>query len=185
MYLSRLGLALLSCSIGCSDITHGSHDTPEENADSGQGVDDGQREVTPFASMSIGLSFKDLVAQSDVIVVARAVQRESTWENARIITVTRLQTHECWVGWVGHDFRIKTLGGAIGNIGQNAEGQPSLPIGHTFVLYLRRGADGTYCPTGLEQGVLEILDEGKPNPNGLGQSWLADLKNQVMATPHK
>lgn len=127
------------------------------------------------ASVSILMSLDELVGLSTDVVVATARERVSVWEELaggrRIVTYTRLSIDKALVGGASGDVWVRTLGGAVGRIGQQVAGEAAIAIDSTSLLFLAR-VDGVVVVTGLAQGHYPIVADKDgarrltPSPDG-------------------
>jgi len=112
------------------------------------------------AAVSIQLSVDELVRASKWVVVATAADRYSTWEELggarRIVTYTRLVVDEPVVGQPGGEVWVRTLGGAVGKVGQQVSGEARIATGARALFFLS-DADGTPFVTGQAQGHFPLL----------------------------
>lgn len=112
------------------------------------------------ASSAIALSLDDLVAKSDLVVVATAASASSKWEDGKIVTYTTLTVETSVAGKskAGDAIVVRTLGGVVDKIGQKVFGEATLPVGSRNMLFLRPLASGSArSVTGMEQGVFPIV----------------------------
>jgi hypothetical protein len=129
--------------------------------------------------VSILLSLDELVQQSAYVVVATAAEQKSAWEDLpagrRIVTYTRLIVHDAVVGAPGGDIWVRTLGGAVGEIGQAVSGEAQIPPGSRSLLFLTKITRGTVV-TGMAQGHFPIAVDSNgvrklaPSPDA-GTLW--------------
>jgi hypothetical protein len=116
------------------------------------------------AAVSILMSLDELVAASTYVVVGTATEHYSQWEELgggrRIVTYTRVRVDRSVVGEPSSDVWVRTLGGAVGKIGQSVSGEAQLTIGAKSLLFLAK-ADAALVVTGLAQGHYPIVLDGK------------------------
>jgi hypothetical protein len=112
------------------------------------------------ASTSILVSLESLVQSSTFVVVATAGDKTSVWEDSptgrRIVTYTKLAVERAVVGSPGAEIWVRTLGGAVGSIGQSVSGEAQLAKGSRSLLFLRK-VDGAVVVTAMAQGHFPIL----------------------------
>jgi hypothetical protein len=121
------------------------------------------------ASVSIAVSFDDLVSRSTAVAVVVPVEQRSVWEGRHIITYTRAHVDDAVAGAAdnGADVWIATRGGAIGDIGQVVDGEPVLRVGRPALVFLREDilddkpapASGVFVVTARAQGFFPIEKE--------------------------
>src|SRR5450432_4269476 len=84
------------------------------------------------ASVSISVSLDDLVARSSYAAVGTPVDRRSVWEeignSKRIVTYTRVDFDRTVFGKAPRSAWVRTLGGAVGKIGQSVSGEAQLSM---------------------------------------------------------
>ena len=134
--------------------------------------------VHPFApheavaGVSVLLSLDELTAVSTHVVLARAVDRTSAWEELgggrRIVTYTRLRVERSVVGAAATELVVRTLGGAVDGIGQSVSGEAQLTLGSRSLLFLAQG-EGALVVTGMAQGHYPVVELEKEPPR-LGPS---------------
>lgn len=118
---------------------------------------------TAEASVSILLSLEEITAASTAVVVGTASEQKSQWEELaggkRIVTYTKIKVDKTIAGSPGTEVWVRTLGGAVGKLGQAVSGEASLTIGSKAVLFLMKRGDVTMV-TGMAQGHYPIkVDE--------------------------
>jgi hypothetical protein len=118
------------------------------------------------ASVAITLSLEQLVTGSAMVVVATAAEQRSQWEDLggarRIVTYTRLTIDRTVEGEPGKEIWVRTLGGAVGKIGQLVSGDARITIGSQALLFLARTRDGALKVTGMAQGHYPLVAEDPP-----------------------
>jgi hypothetical protein len=114
------------------------------------------------AAVSVLLSLDSLVGASTFVVVATAGEKYSVWEDwpsgRRIVTYTKLSIERAVVGSAGTELWVRTLGGAVGSIGQSVSGEAKLAIGERALLFLRK-TDATVVVTSMAQGHFPVVPE--------------------------
>src|SRR5678815_5242459 len=73
------------------------------------------------ASVSFTVPMDALVEESSAACVVSPIEAKSVWENGRIATYTRVHVDRLLAGSAANEIWIKTLGGAVGDVGQNVE----------------------------------------------------------------
>lgn len=110
------------------------------------------------ATVVRALSLPALVASSRHVMVVTALGAESRYEvigrRRRIVTDTRVRVEELLAkGGAGDtELLVRTLGGAIGRVGERVDGQPVLALGQSCVAFLLQGPDGLHYVNGMAQG---------------------------------
>jgi hypothetical protein len=149
------------------------------------------------------LSLDALVQSSRRILVVTALGSECHFEDLgrrrRIVTDTRLRVEEGLAKADGVDSEIivRTLGGAIGELGERVHGQAQLVLGEPCVAFLLQGPDGLHYVNGMAQGhyplqtarrllahspdLPEILDFDSSAVKALVGSELSSARSRVRA----
>jgi hypothetical protein len=90
------------------------------------------------ASTSVAIPFDALVSQSSAAVFVTPVTQTSVWEAGRIFTYTDVHVDTRVAGArLADDVWVRTMGGEVGHIGQEVEGEAVLTIGRPTLLFLR------------------------------------------------
>jgi hypothetical protein len=114
--------------------------------------------ATASATVVRALSLASLVQGSRRILVVTALDAESHFEELgrrrRIVTDTRVRVEEGVAKSEGTDreLLVRTLGGAIGRLGERVHGQAQLIVGEPCVAFLLQGPDGLHYVNGMAQG---------------------------------
>jgi hypothetical protein len=95
------------------------------------------------ASVSVAILFDELVHSASAAAVVTAVDQRAQWEDGRIYTHTRIRVDTPIAGQLPPEAWVRTLGGGVGDIGQIVDGEPSLAVGTTSLLFLRPDVDPT------------------------------------------
>lgn len=113
------------------------------------------------AALSVAYTLDELVAQSPQVVVVKAVERHSVWEKVagskRIVTYTKLERVQTVYGSTDETVWVRTLGGAVGRIGQQVAGEARFAIGKESLVFLAKTPDGVYVVSGTAQGHYPIV----------------------------
>jgi hypothetical protein len=155
------------------------------------------------ATVMRALSLDALVQSSRRILVLTALGSECHFEDLgrrrRIVTDTRLRVEEGLAKADGVDSEIivRTLGGAIGELGERVHGQAQLVLGEPCVAFLLQGPDGLHYVNGMAQGhyplksarrllahspdLPEILDFDSSAVKALVGSELSSARSRVRA----
>jgi hypothetical protein len=85
-----------------------------------------------------------LTAAADAVVRAQVVRQQSAWadpgpQSGLIFTTVELQALEWWKGAPSGTVLVRVPGGAVGDLGQLAQGAARFDDGEEVVLFLRRG----------------------------------------------
>ena len=112
------------------------------------------------AAVSILLSLDELVGASKLVVVGTPRERRSVWEeiggSLRIVTYTKIEVERSVLGEEAREVWIRTLGGAIGRIGQQVSGEATPRIGEKGFFFLA-DAESALVVAGMAQGHFRIL----------------------------
>jgi hypothetical protein len=115
------------------------------------------------AAVSMVVSLNELVSTSTHVVVAKAAERQSMWEDTpsgrRIVTYTRLDVERTAVGDAGSSVWVRTLGGAVGSTGQWVSGEAVIAPGSRSLLFLTKSG-GTFSVAAMAQGHYPIVADG-------------------------
>jgi hypothetical protein len=124
------------------------------------------------AGVSVLMSLEELSAASTHVVVARAIDRTSAWEDLagarRIVTYTRLAVERTVVGAPATELVVRTLGGVVDGIGQAVSGEAQISLGKRALVFVAQG-EGSLVVTGMAQGHYPIVEREKEPPR-LGPS---------------
>jgi hypothetical protein len=111
------------------------------------------------ASVSFTVLLDALVGESTAACVATPVETKSVWEDGRIATYTRVHVDRVLAGSAASEVWVKTLGGVVGHIGQQVEGEAVLRAGQQSVLFLTT-YEGSIVVTARGQGQFPIVVDG-------------------------
>ncbi len=119
--------------------------------------------AAPLAAVIMrALSLDELVESSDRVAVATVLSNESRWndERTRIYTYTTVRVEEYLKGSgaAGDTLVIRTLGGAVGEMGLHVEGAPAFRLHDKEVIFLSSITGRTeFNVTGWNQGRFKVL----------------------------
>ncbi len=113
------------------------------------------REAT--ASVSFAVAYDDMVADADAVVVVTPMDQRSMWEDNRIVTYTHLKVDEAVAGQAAAEVWVRTLGGAVGKIGQQVDGEPVFVQGKSSLLFARASKPGVFSVVARAQGQFPVL----------------------------
>jgi len=97
-----------------------------------------------------------LAEESSAACVVSPVEAKSVWENGRIATYTRVHVDRVIAGAATGDVWIKTLGGAVGDVGQNVDGEAVLRAGRQSLVFLST-FEGSLVVTARGQGQFALV----------------------------
>jgi hypothetical protein len=126
------------------------------------------------------LDLRTLVGDADHVVVGTVVGIEARYDHLdRIVTDATIRVEERMLGEtaVGGEVTVRSLGGAIGEVGLRIEGEPIFVAGERVLVFARlhRG-ERVLRAVGMSQGVMPIRDVGGAEmalPGGEGLALLA------------
>ena len=118
-----------------------------------------------YASVSIAISFDDLLRESVAAVIATPESARTVWEDGRIITYTQAHVDTLVAGSVAgaEEIWVRTRGGDIGHVGQAVEGEAVLTTGRSTLLFVRAPnayAATPYVVTARAQGQFPVAVDG-------------------------
>jgi hypothetical protein len=118
------------------------------------------------ASVSIAVSWEGLLDQSSAAAVLTALDATAVWEGGRIYTYTRMRVEQVLAGEMtaGGEAWIRTMGGIVGDIGQQVEGEAVLSPGQASLLFLHPGPAGTFEVTARAQGQFPVVAGDASSP---------------------
>ncbi len=108
------------------------------------------------ASVSLTVVFDALLEESSSAAIATPLDAQSVWEDGRIVTYTHAHVDDVIAGSVDHDVWIRTLGGEVGDVGQQVEGEATFTSGHRYVLFLKINAQGAMSVVARAQGEFPL-----------------------------
>ncbi len=115
------------------------------------------------ATTVIALSFDELVAASDRIVVGHVKSVEGVEKNGRVFTHVHIDVDETWKGNHTPTVKIVHIGGRTEKLATRVSGMPGFVPGERALLFLEqpKGFDH-FVVTGLAQGKMSVTAD----PNG-------------------
>ena len=116
------------------------------------------------ASVSIAVGFDQLVKDADDVAVITAGEGQSVWEDGRIVTYTKVHVDQGVAGGdltAGNDTFVRTLGGVVGKIGQQVDGEPVLVKDKPSLLFLRKFKVSAFEVSARGQGQYPVVIDEK------------------------
>lgn len=115
------------------------------------------------ASIVQALELDELVTHADRIVLGRVLFSESFRRgDGKIVTWHRIQVDR-ELGSDGSDEQellIETIGGRVGDLALQVEGEPAFSVDERVIVFARKRAwGGAYRPVGMGQGVMRVRSE--------------------------
>jgi hypothetical protein len=114
------------------------------------------------AATLIPLSLDQICQRATVILAGTPQESMSVWEDSagargrRIVTYTRVRVDQVIDGSAPGEVWVRTLGGAVDDIGQRVDGEAILVRDQPGLFFLRRNADGPHGVVGMTQGHLRL-----------------------------
>lgn len=129
------------------------------------------------ASVSVAVTWDGLLRQSTAAVVATPVEARAVWEGNRIYTYTRVRIDRAVAGGLaaGSDVWVRTMGGAVDNVGQSVDGEPVLLPGQQSLVFLHPAPVSGFDVTARGQGQFPVVSDDKQLPPHLVRSSSAGL----------
>jgi uncharacterized protein (TIGR03382 family) len=101
------------------------------------------------ASVSVAALFEGLLEEASAAAVVTPTEQLSVWEERRIVTYTHVRVDRIAAGHIAGEVWVRTLGGAVGDIAQIAEGNAAFAIGRPSLVFLRPHVEtGTQAHSG-------------------------------------
>ncbi len=117
------------------------------------------------ATTAVALTLQQLVGQSHRVLLGTPEATSSQWESIggsrRIVSYTRLVVDEDVDGTGDGVCLVRTLGGAVGELGQIVHGEAQLRAGSHTLVFLRRGGGGALVVTGRAQGHFPLRADAR------------------------
>ncbi len=121
--------------------------------------------VSVQAAVLLALDLPELVRTSEHVVVAKAETRAArkAADSGLIVTDVRLRVVTGLKGGAkpGETLVATLLGGSIGDVGLHVPGEAIIPEDRSALVFLRRNQQGELNVTGMGQGALPIVGQGK------------------------
>ncbi len=129
------------------------------------------------ASVSIAVSWEGLLNQSSAAAVLTPVDAKAVWESGRIYTYTRMRVEQAIAGEMttGGEAWVRTMGGVVGDIGQEVEGEAVFSPGRSSLVFLHRGPAGTLEVTARGQGQFPVVAGDASSPAHVVRSRASGL----------
>jgi hypothetical protein len=136
-----------------------------------------------FAAEDVPPGVSRLLDDAQVVVVGTAERSEPLWkENSRgdkvIVTRMLVRANEELKGSVDNAMWVDVEGGTIDGVTLRVSSAQILKAGDRAVLFLTRGADGTYMPQENGRGILKLDERDVVRGTTLG---LDDIRQAALA----
>ena len=102
------------------------------------------------------MSLAKLSRTAPIIVRARCLVNDTTWDAGEIWTFASFSTEEEWKGPAPAQFRVRLLGGRVGPLTSSVSGVPHFQPGEEVVLFLEPSGRGDFRVTSWVQGTFRI-----------------------------
>jgi hypothetical protein len=139
------------------------------------------------ASVSIPVTFDDLVRRATAAAVVTPLEQRGVWEGGRIATYTYVRVDRTVAGRVAGEVWVRTHGGAVGHIGQIVEGEATFAIGKASLVFLHPqgsgSSPGTFGVVEGAQGQFLIVTGGRSSPRLGASTGLGGLVSPASAQP--
>jgi hypothetical protein len=120
------------------------------------------------ASVSIPVTFEDLVQRASAAVVVTPLEQYGVWEDGRIATYTHVRVERRVAGRLTGEVWVRSEGGSVGNIGQLVEGEAAFAMGKASLVFLHpHGGSASATTFGVvegAQGQFPIVTLGRASP---------------------
>lgn len=131
---------------------------------------------TGDASVSRSASLDDLTRDSVAAAVVVPLEQRAQWEDGRIVSYTRARAEQTLAGETGAaEIWIRTLGGAVGHVGQSVAGEAAFTPGRRALVFLRAREGGTFAVTARAQGEFAVVENDQGEPRVAHVAWRGAL----------
>ncbi len=126
----------------------------------------------------------ELVREADLVAVVQSEAGNSHYDGpSRIVTDVTLRVTHRIKGPEQATVVVRCMGGQVDTLAMRVPGEPALPTGKRFLVFLKQTPDGNYRPLGMSQGVMPIHADASGqtmvHPGGQGLGLM-----QTVQTPH-
>ena len=141
------------------------------------------------ATLMRALSFADLMSRAEQVALVTCTGEQVSRDGSRrIVTDYALTVEEAVRGpaAVGATLTMRSLGGAIGDLGMRIEGEPRLEVGQRYLVFVEHRA-GALRSVGMSQGVLPVDEDPRGalqvHPGGAGLSLVQQTRGALTPSP--
>jgi hypothetical protein len=121
-------------------------------------------------TLALALSLEDMVNQSDVIAIGKALDTKSVWVDRSLVTLVTVAVSESLKGTPGETLTVVLPGGVDANrkfpVAKTYPGAPTLTPGEDAFLFLSSQSEvaDSYTIAGFAQGKFSIVtdEDGEP-----------------------
>jgi hypothetical protein len=130
----------------------------------GAGLVGGLVERAALASVVRAVPLPDLVRGSSAVLVLTVLDAESHFGDVgrrrRIVTDTRCRVEDVLAKGRGisSEVMVRTLGGTVGDLGEQVQGQARLGLGATCVEFLVKGSSDLHYVNAMAQGHYPLVE---------------------------
>ncbi len=139
------------------------------------------------ASVSIPVTFDDLVGRATAAAVVTPIEQHGVWENGRIATYTNVRVERGVAGRLPGSVWVRTEGGTVGHIGQIVEGEAAFVTGAPSLVFLHPWRDGgaatAFGVVEGAQGQFPIATDGRPSPRLVMSPHMGGLVPPASTSP--
>ncbi len=107
------------------------------------------------ASVSYTVLLDALVQESTAACLETPIESKSVWEGGKIVTYTRVHVDRLLAGSLPSEIWVQTLGGVVGEIGQQVEGEAVLRAGRQSLVFVSAYQSG-WVVTARGQGQFPV-----------------------------
>jgi hypothetical protein len=120
------------------------------------------------ASVSVTVTFDDLLQRASAVAVVVPVDRRGVWEDGRIVTYTHVRIERLVAGRLPGEVWVRTFGGSVGHIGQIVEGEATFGQAEASLVFMRPHAasdsPGIFGVVEGAQGQFTLVTAGGQSP---------------------
>jgi hypothetical protein len=139
------------------------------------------------ASVSIPVTFDDLVGRATAAAIVMPIEQHGVWEDGRIATYTHLRIERRVAGTLPESVWVRTEGGAVGHVGQIVEGEAAFVPGTPSLVFLHPRRDGgsatAFGVVEGAQGQFPIVTEGRRSPRLVMSPHMGGLVPPASTSP--
>jgi hypothetical protein len=126
--------------------------------------------VDARASISVTVTFDDLLQRSIAVAVVVPIDRRGVWEDGRIVTYTHVRVERLVAGRLPGEVWVRTFGGSVGRIGQIVEGEATFNQAEASLLFIHLhgasgGSPGIFGVVEGAQGQFSLVTTGGGLPH--------------------
>lgn len=135
------------------------------------------------AARARNLTLNELTNSSTAVAVVRVQRSEGEWRDGRILTRHEARVEQTWIGSLPSAIELGTLGGVVGELGQQVSGQINLKAGERLVVFLVWDSRSeTYRLRGGTNGVCWVSTSADGNVRVRGDLTASVLLDDSLPT---